>query len=63
MYFEANQKPMVCVTFDDSLSTQFSNGKAKLDKYNIKGTFYCIWDLIGTATYMTQTEVDILSVQ
>ena len=63
MYFEANQKPMVCVTFDDSLSTQFSNGKAKLDKYNIKGTFYCIWDLIGTATYMTQTEVDTLSVQ
>ena len=63
MYFEANQKPMVCVTFDDSLSTQFSNGKAKLDQYNIKGTFYCIWDLIGTATYMTQTEVDTLSVQ
>lgn len=62
-YFACTQKPIVCVTFDDSLSTQFSNGKAKLDQYNIKGTFYCIWDLIGTATYMTQTEVDILSVQ
>lgn len=62
-YFEANQKPMVCVTFDDSLATQFSNGKAKLDQYDIKATFYTIWDLVGTATYMTQANLDTLSVQ
>ena len=51
------------MTFDDSLSTQFSNGKAKLDQYDIKATFYSIWDLIDTATYMTQANIDTLSNQ
>ena len=36
------QKPMVCVSFDDSIATQFTNGQAKLDQYNIKATFYAI---------------------
>lgn len=62
-FFNCTQKPMVCVTFDDSLATQFSNGKAKLDQYDIKATFYTIWDLVGTATYMTQANLDTLSVQ
>lgn len=62
-FFQCRQKPMICVTLDDSLSTQFSNAKAKLDLYDIKATFYCIWDLIGTASYLTQAEVDILSAQ
>lgn len=62
-YFEANQKPMICVTFDDSLASQFTNGKAKLDQYDIKATYYTIWDLVGTATYMTQANLDTLSTQ
>lgn len=62
-YFWNTQKPMVCVTFDDSLSTQFSNGKAKLDQHDIKATFYSIWDLIGTGGYLTLSEAQTLSSQ
>lgn len=56
-YFESTQKPMVCVSFDDALATQYSAGQAKLDQYNIRATYYTIWDLIGTATYMTEANV------
>lgn len=48
---------MVCVSFDDAIATQYSAAQAKLDAYNIRATFYTIWDLIGTATYMTEANV------
>ena len=62
-YFRSTQKPVICVTFDDGLASQFTNWKAKLDQYNIRATFYGIWDLVGTGTYMTQSNFDTLSSQ
>lgn len=56
---------MVCVTFDDSLASQFSNAQAKLDVYDIRATFYIIWDLLfdtsANASYMTKANLETLS--
>jgi peptidoglycan/xylan/chitin deacetylase (PgdA/CDA1 family) len=56
---------MVCITFDDSLTSQYSLGQAKLDQYNIRATFYAIWDLLfdisANATYMTEANLIDLS--
>lgn len=60
-FFNCTQKPMVCVTFDDSLASQYTLWQAKLDAYDIKATFYTIWDLIGTGSYMTEANLIDLS--
>ena len=62
-YFWCTQIPMVCVTFDDWLLTQFTNGKAKLDQYDIKGTFYVIHNELTPWTNMETSHHKILSSQ
>ena len=62
-YFSCTQKPFICVTFDDGLITQFTNGKAKLDKYDIKWTFYVIHNELTPWTNMETSHHDILSSQ
>jgi hypothetical protein len=46
---------VITIGFDDGYTDQFTNGKARLDRYGFPATAYVIQDLVGTGggTYMT----------
>ncbi|KKR15230.1 MAG: hypothetical protein UT43_C0005G0026, partial [Parcubacteria group bacterium GW2011_GWC1_39_29] len=44
---------VVSVVFDDGWDSQFTEGKKKMDEYDMKATAYIIPDLVDTANYMT----------
>lgn len=58
-----NQKPMICVTFDDGLLSSFTNGKPKLDQYNIKASWHIIWNEQTPGTNMESVHHKLLSRQ
>lgn len=62
-YFTCNQKPFICVSYDDGLLTQYTNGKAKLDQYDIKASFNVIWNELTPGTNLETSHHDILSSQ
>ena len=62
-FFSSTQKPFICCTYDDGLLTQYTNGKAKLDQYDMKWTFYTIWNEVGGANNMTLEQLETLSLQ
>lgn len=62
-FFNCTQKPMVCVTFDDGLLSQYTLGKAKLDQYDIRATFYVIHNELTPWTNMETSHHNILSKQ
>jgi peptidoglycan/xylan/chitin deacetylase (PgdA/CDA1 family) len=51
-------QPMLAVVFDDGWQTQYSAAKPVMDQYAIPGTAYVIWNAVGTAQYMTQSQID-----
>lgn len=54
---------MICVTFDDGLLSSFTNGKPKLDQYNIKASWYIIWNEQTPGTNMESVHHKLLSRQ
>lgn len=48
---------VVSITFDDGRSTQFTEGRKKMDAYGFPGTAYVIVDLIGTSGFMTAAQL------
>lgn len=48
---------VVTFRFDDGWGTQYTNGKAVLDTYNYKATYFVIPDYAGTANYMTVSQM------
>lgn len=62
-FFNCTQKPMVCVTFDDWLLSQYTLWKAKLDQYDIRATFYVIHNELVPWTNMETSHHNILSKQ
>lgn len=54
-------EPFVSVTFDDGYDTQYSEGRKYLDKYNYVATAFVQPNEIGTAGYMTEAQLEVLS--
>lgn len=55
--------PNISVTFDDALSTQYTNARAILNAYGIKATFNLVKDWqsgLGSLNYMTQAQIQQL---
>lgn len=48
---------IVTITFDDGWSSQYSEAKKKMDSYDFPGVAYIVPTLIGTANYMTLTQL------
>ena len=53
--------PMVSVTFDDGLASQFQDAVPTLNHLNLAASFYVNASTIGTAGYLTATQLKTLS--
>jgi peptidoglycan/xylan/chitin deacetylase (PgdA/CDA1 family) len=50
-------RPIVSLTFDDGIASQYSNGLPLLQKYNLPATFYIISGVLNQSGYMTNAQV------
>ena len=53
----ASSQPRICITADDGKATQYTDMLPVLEKYSLRGSFAIIGDLVGTAGYMTLTQL------
>lgn len=59
----ANQTPttfsngMVSLTFDDGVASTYTNGSSVMTTNGFKGTYYVNGDTLGTAGYMTESQI------
>lgn len=53
-------RPLITIAFDDGWETQYTNGKAVLDKYGLPATFYIITGNVGDNLFMTTTMIQTL---
>jgi peptidoglycan/xylan/chitin deacetylase (PgdA/CDA1 family) len=53
-------RPLLTLTFDDGILSQYSNGLPLLQKYNLPATFYIISGMLGQEGYMTGAQVKSL---
>ena len=53
-------KGIVSIVFDDCWTSQYTEGKKKLDQYGFPATLYAILDAFGTAGYMTVAQAQEL---
>lgn len=53
----STHKPIVCLTFDDSVATQYTNAFPALQARGLVGTLYVNSGLIGTGGYLTWAQV------
>jgi len=65
---ESFSAPLVTITFDDSIASQYTNGLPVLQKYGLNGTFYAITgDIdvcdpdVSSICYMTRDQLKALS--
>src|SRR5690606_22613827 len=52
---------VVSITFDDGHASQFTRGRAILDRYGFPATLYTIVDRVGEPNFVTQAEIDQLA--
>ena len=53
----ASTHPRICITADDGKVTQYTDMLPILEKYNLRGSFAIIGDLVGTTGYMTLAQL------
>lgn len=53
----ASNRPRITVSADDGWSTQYTDMLPILEKYNLRGSFGIIGDLVGTSNYMTLAQL------
>lgn len=58
--FDDGAEGFVSITFDDGYASTFTQGKSYMDKYGFRGTSFPVPDFVGTTSYMTQSQVDLL---
>lgn len=57
---ESKANGVVVMSFDDSIDDVIDVAKPRMDNWNMKGIVYLITNALGTATTLTQSEVDTL---
>lgn len=61
LFFKNNHKLKVILTFDDSTEDHYSSAFEIMKKYNVRGTFYIITDLIGQSGRLTLNQLSEMS--
>lgn len=54
-------EPKISITFDDGWLSSYVNGAKILEKYQMRGTFYIVPDLIGRNEYMNEEQLSDLA--
>lgn len=54
-------EPKISITFDDGWLSSYINGAKILEKYQMRGTFYIVPDLIGQNEYMNEEQLSDLA--
>lgn len=55
-------EPLISIAFDDGWVSSYLNGASILEKYNLRGTFYVVPNLIGREAYMNEVQLgDLLT--